>query len=816
MAPTPPSSARAPPTVDLTQSDSNSDDWDDVPLDVVAPAAPDDAGSEMDDVDVDGAHNAYAELYDAVPDAGVSTTQESTPAPSLQITFAQPPAKAKRTSTVTTTPRDRKNRLLVHQVHTLAILAATRVRNRWCNDQTLRDTLQDMVPSLLLHKLQAIHPRLEPERRERVRMFESFMTELVSWWHARFHVHARMAAAAAWRQPSQDLWQPAPAPAHTWIDGWCVETPLEREQRHKRETRSKSHTQEVAIFPTGEHASVPTYLRLLPPPEAAASPKQLCAAARRRLGSRETKAILFCALCRSLGIPARLVVSVQVVPSAASKGPARPPPRLSSPSDEEDEMYIEPVDDKAPPTVWVEVYSRPYQHWITVDPVRGFIKPTGVRHMEPLPSQRQNKLLYIAAFEEDGYARDVTARYTRTLHTRIARLRPSVRGQPWWASVAQALHRPQKLDRDAIEDVELEDQTRREPMPTSVGAFKDHPVYVLERHLLRDQVVHPPHRVGTFQGEPVYLRVNVIKLLSARQWYNVGRVVKADEVPLKWARQRVYTTMSKRLEEQTRATSGDEAMEGLFADFQTQLYVPPAVHNGYVPRNAFGNVDLFVPSMLPAGGTHIRHPLAARAAKQLGVSYADAVVGFEFRRFKSLPKMAGVVVPTESAELVQTAVAELEESEARNEAAKAQRRALKNWSRLLTALVVSKRVQDEYGAAPPSAVPTSEERAPQLSTEKRQLCAPEPAPEPTPEPIAETPVPSSEPAEQPARVRGPIVSLEEMVAAEARASSSPVHDTPSPAAPKRRRIVIKRSTPTARRSARFASRERPSYDESDE
>lgn len=654
MAPTPLDSSRAQPaSVDLTQSDSDAD-WDDVPLDLAAPpAAPSDEGSDMDDVDVSGAHNAYADLYDAVPDQNEPAPQDSSPAPPLQITLAQPPSKAKRSSTVTTTPRDRKNRLLVHQVHTLAILAAARVRNRWCNDQTLRDTLQDMVPSLLLHKLQAIHPRLEPARRERVRMFESFMTELVSWWHAHFHVHARMAAAAAWRQPSQDLWQPAPAPAHTWIDGWYVETPLEREQRHKREARSKSRAQEISIFPTGEQASVPTYLRLLPPPEAAASPKQLCAAARRRLGSRETKSILFCALCRSLGIPSRLVVSVQVVPSAASKGPLRPPPRAGSPSDGEDEMYIEPVDDKTPPTVWVEVYSRPYQHWITVDPVRGFVKPTGVRHMEPLPSQRQNKLLYIAAFEEDGYARDVTARYTRTLLTRVARLRPSVRGRPWWASVAQALHRPQKLDRDAMEDVELEDQTRREPMPTSVGAFKDHPVYVLQRHLLRDQVVHPPHRVGTFQGEPVYLRANVIKLLSARQWYNLGRVVKTNEVPLKWARQRLYTTMSKRLEEQARASSGDEAMEALFAQFQTELYVPPAVCNGYVPRNAFGNVDLFVPSMLPAGGTHIRHPLAARAAKQLGVSYADAVVGFEFRRFRSLPKMAGVVIPTESAELVQ-------------------------------------------------------------------------------------------------------------------------------------------------------------------
>ena len=142
--------------------------------------------------------------------------------------------------------------------------------------------------------------------------------------------------------------------------------------------------------------------------------------------------------------------------------------------DDDTHLYIEPLDEKTPPTVWVEVYSKPYQHWLTVDPVRGFFKPTGLRHMEPLPSQqRQNKLVYVTAFEEDGYARDVTARYTRTLHTRVARMRPTGRYADWWPHVVQALHRPQRLDRDAMEDVELQDAARREPMPTSVGAFKD-------------------------------------------------------------------------------------------------------------------------------------------------------------------------------------------------------------------------------------------------------------------------------------------------------------------------------------------------------
>lgn len=160
------------------------------------------------------------------------------------------------------------------------------------------------------------------------------------------------------------------------------------------------------------------------------------------------------------------------------------------------------------------------------------------------------------------------------------------------------------------------------------------------------------------------------------------------------------------------------------------------------------------------------------------------------------------------------AVAELEEAEARSEAAKAQRRALKNWSRFLTALVVSKRVQEEYGASEPQAAPAEEAHV----TETRQLSVPEPPPARLPATNQEDFAPSTQPVPSPTRACGPIISLEEMVAAASReTSSSPAHDTPPQEAPrKRRRIILKRPAPGPRRSARHAAQVRPSYDESDE
>ncbi|KAI3624730.1 hypothetical protein CBS14141_003158 [Malassezia furfur] len=811
--------AHAAPSTNGGDSDADLEDVDCAPY----AGGDSDADLDMDDVAIDTP--MYASVYSApssdaptdadaaYPESGASTPQP--PAAPLQVVLPgtasdASPRTAQRRSASVWTPRDRKNRILVHQVHVLALLAAARIRNAWCNDTEVRETLLDTVPDHLLHKLHAIHPKREPERRERVRLFEAFLHDLVRWWASRFRLHAAHSAETAWRQPSTDLVVGRRVPPHTWVDGWLTETPAERDARHKQQRaaakskRSRAPPMEVAVFPPGTSTTTPTYLRLLPS-HAPARPADLVEATHARIGTHETSAMLFCALCRALGVPARLVVSVQAPPDADARLRVQRRRRTSSKRD--DDYYVEPLDTRAPPTMWVEVFSKPYQHWITVDPIRALVRVTGNKHMEPAPTNQQNRLVYVVGFEEDGYARDVTARYTRTLHTKVARQRPA-RGRARHGARRVAGDVVGRLDRDAMEDVELADTAAREPMPTSLNAFKDHPVFCLEQFLRREQVIHPPHRVGTFQGKPVYLRANVVQLQSARQWFNQGRVVREGEQPLKTVKARTYTLQSKRLEEQARAEGLDDATEALYARAQTEVYVPPPVRDGQVPRNAFGRVDLFVPSMLPAGGTHIPHALAPKAAKGLGVSYAEAVVGFEFRKFRSVPNIQGAVVPTEHAQAVWEAIATAEQQAAATEHAKRQARAIKGWRKLLTALTVAKRIHEQYGAgAAPSALPEelrssptrtsaaaaavaataaahARDAAPQLRAADSPLpAAPAAAPE-VAQDVAEADTeplwPHASAAEHP-RVQGPIVSLDELMAQDAQTHTSPARAPPAAA-----------------------------------
>ena len=71
------------------------------------------------------------------------------------------------------------------------------------------------------------------------------------------------------------------------------------------------------------------------------TPKSLMKHALMRSGSRDVSAQLFTALCRALGIPARLVVSLQSVPWQANAGKSKPgkkKPKTDTPADSDDDM----------------------------------------------------------------------------------------------------------------------------------------------------------------------------------------------------------------------------------------------------------------------------------------------------------------------------------------------------------------------------------------------------------------------------------------------------------------------------------------------
>lgn len=137
---------------------------------------------------------------------------------------------------------------------------------------------------------------------------------------------------------------------------------------------------------------------------------------------------------------------------------------------------------------------------------------------------------------------------------------------------------------------------------------------------------------------------------------------------------------------------GGRAGTGLYASFQTIPYEAPPVVNRRVPKNAYGNLDVYVPSMVPRGGVHLPYPEAARAAKIIGADYADAVTGFEFKGRHGTAIIKGIVVAVEYRKALEEVIKGLRDEQAQAEEARRTLEALRMWRRFMAGLRVRERI----------------------------------------------------------------------------------------------------------------------------
>jgi xeroderma pigmentosum group C-complementing protein len=253
-------------------------------------------------------------------------------------------------------------------------------------------------------------------------------------------------------------------------------------------------------------------------------------------------------------------------------------------------------------------------------------------------------------------------------------------------------------DLDQIEDTELTSAEVREPMPRNIQDFKDHPVYALERHLRRNEVLSPKAMPSGTVGagsrgplEKVYRRKDVMIARSADKWYRMGRVVKPNEIPPKWLPKKARPR-GHGFDVDDEADEQDAAGTPVYTEDQTDLYEPPPVRNGRIPKNKFGNIDVYVPSMIPYGAVHVRHEYAAKAAHLLGVDYAPALTGFSFRGRHGTAVLDGIIVAHEYEESIQAVIDGLGSLEAEVLEERRRLAALQQWRRFLMALRIRERV----------------------------------------------------------------------------------------------------------------------------
>ncbi|KFP75860.1 DNA repair protein complementing XP-C cells, partial [Apaloderma vittatum] len=348
---------------------------------------------------------------------------------------------------------------------------------------------------------------------------------------------------------------------------------------------------------------------------------------------------------------------------------------------------------------WLEVFVEREDKWVCVDCVRGVVGQPQLCF-----TYATKPLSYIVGFDNDGSVRDVTQRYDPVWTTVTRKSRVDAE---WWEDTLQPYRSP-CVERDKKEDNEFQVKLQDQPLPTAIGEYKNHPLYALQRHLLKYQAIYPESAavLGYCRGEPVYARECVHTLHSRDTWLKKARVVRIGEEPYKMVKGYSNQARKARLAEPAYRDKKDLALFGLW---QTEEYQPPIAVDGKVPRNEYGNVYLFLPSMLPVGCVQLRLPNLNRLARKLDIDCAQAVTGFDFHGGYSHPVTDGYVVCEEYKDVL-IAAWENEQAEIeKKEKEKREKRALGNWKLLTKGLLIRERLKQRYSVkTEPSALQTKE------------------------------------------------------------------------------------------------------------
>ncbi|KAG0319600.1 hypothetical protein BGZ99_005011 [Dissophora globulifera] len=641
----------------------------------------------------------------------------------VEIVFDKPLRDIKKSSKNRgVTKEERMIRVLIHQTHLLCLIANGRLRNSWISHQKLAGVALSLVPKHIANSVRKEHENMARE------------------------VNALQVLA---------LW---------WRDSFVVTGP------------GIQHREYLDIDVVGVEAAIPVSNE-----ECLKRRKNLQRRLLNRSGSTDVCSQLFTGICRALGLKARLVESLQPcpfkvtlpkeeVPFPAEDGESSVRRAESKKGKKKKEVILDDSDTtrgsrvvlptphrmlkkstKLPPThksadppvFWTEVYSTSFKKWITIDPVRGFVNSP--LKMHPSTTCTNNVLAYVVAYDDDNYLTDVTRRYTSQWGgiTRKLRVQPDIKeGFDWWKYTMLGLMNPNMTAEEDLEEMELLKAEVSERMPTKLGDFNNHPLYALERHIKKFEVLHPRVPVlGHVRGEAVYPRSCVKQARSKENWLRRGRVIKDGiTAPVKWVKSPASTIYQMRLRQQTalsgtgsvgttgkgrsrsrqssamdeddeddenednrESTPVDASMVGgtdqiaLFGEWQTEAYQPPIVLDGKVPRNQYGRQDVFTPAMVPIGGTHVKGRNIAQVARLLGVDYAEAVTGFEFQSRRSVPVIQGIIVPSESAELVMDAYQEVVHQRDQESYKKKRAEVLNRWRKMIKGMMMRARLMEEYG-----------------------------------------------------------------------------------------------------------------------
>jgi len=600
------------------------------------------------------------------------------------------PEKKKTKRFVPVPKAERHRRKLVHQLYLETMMAHGVVRNQWCNDKELQSELRQKIPPDVFEFLRLTN--LDVLDYVKARRFIEAIRKAAAFYHRKFRVSSQGLVRKDWEKMLQK---------QEGTDGVVT---LNRFRRLVKNFR----------------------------------------------GSRDIAAQGFVALLRSMGVTARLVFSLQppdyrsIVPVGASKEDEKQEKeedtRAKTKKSEFDPVFIpnlkrdflrsarsskEQKENRRKatfptsqyPIFWTEVWNKFSKKWITVDPiVLNVVEIMPMRRrckFEPPATESTNQTWYVIAYDNKRNVKDVTRRYTQYYNAKTVKKRiefASDEDEHWYLQLLRSA-RPERTiptEAEILETKEFYDRDICEGIPNNMTDFKNHPVYALESQLRQDEVIYPndeTSKCGTFKPMnknttmTVFKRSHVFRLRTPKAWHMRGRVLKVGVQPLK-------TKTVNRISFDD--DGDDDGIERLYAEFQTEMYKAPPIVDGKITKNAYGNLEIYTPTMMPENGYLVKMTdtitmkMLEKAARDiLRIDYAKAIVAFDFGGSKKnrtpTAREGGIVIDKQFQEAMELVVEHLLDMAEEEKRRQVELNALRSWKFFMKKLEIMNRLDRQHG-----------------------------------------------------------------------------------------------------------------------
>ncbi|PIC37293.1 hypothetical protein B9Z55_015972 [Caenorhabditis nigoni] len=438
--------------------------------------------------------------------------------------------------------------------------------------------------------------------------------------------------------------------------------------------------------------------------------------------------LLFC-LLRGLEATCRIVVNARTIPRRWDKNQQKElqkemdkfkelsRSRSQTPKEEEDKEPSTSSDSKKAKKAtkrkeernyWVEYWQPFEKRWICIDPLHKTVD-------EPLTIHEDatSPISYVFGIDHRYGICELSQRYAMDCVKQEFRRR---RCDPKWLAWTLSL-RPfaANAERAKWEAMQLREELVKRPLPTTMSEFKNHPLYVLEKDLLKFEAIYPPPKsqkpLGQIRGHNVYPRSCVFTLQGENNWLKLARSVKIGEEP--------YKVVKARPNPKIPVEDREDQFLNVYGYWQTEEYRRPALKNGKIPHNDYGNVYMFQPNMCPLECVHLKLPGLVQLSRKLNKQCVPAVVGWAFDGGFTHPVIDGAIVLEKDAPLFRREWEKLEEGKAEREENARVERIHENWKKLIKGMLRLNYVRKQFGHNHPQN-PEKKKKAQKTSEKKKK------------------------------------------------------------------------------------------------